>query len=71
MTSSRKDTAPKTTIWKSTAGGTTLVKTLRGLPYGTARTAFIEGLGEANLSGTQKSGSGNNETIVEVMYTLK
>jgi hypothetical protein len=64
-----KGIEPKTTIWKD--GGLSLVKTIRGLPYGTSDTAFIEGLGKAVCSGIQKSGSGNNESIVEVKYTLK
>lgn len=71
MADSTKDTRPKTTIWKNGVDGLTLVKTIPGLPYGTQTAVFIEGLGEAVYSGIQKSGSGTNESVVEVKYTLK
>lgn len=71
MTNNVKDSRPKTTVWKNGANGRTLVTSLQGLPYGTAQTAAIEGFGEALRSGIQKSGSGNNEIVVEVQYTLK
>lgn len=60
----------KTTIWRTTANGTVLVKTLAGLPYGTASIVHIEGLGQATRSGIQTTGSGANEAVVEVKYTL-
>ena len=59
----------KTTIWKD--GGHKLVKTIHGLPYGTQENIFITGLGEAYRSAVQVSGSGDNESITEVKYTLK
>ena len=59
----------KTTIWKD--GGQNLVKTIDGLPYGTQENIFITGLGKAYRSGIQVSGSGDNESITEVKYTLK
>ena len=71
MSNSKKDVQPKTTIWRNGPNGLTLVKTIDGLPYDVATTVFIEGLGEANRSGIQKSGSGKNEVVTEVQYTLK
>ncbi len=60
----------KTTVWRNGPEGLILVKTIRGLPYGTERTIFIDSLGEAQRSGIQKSGSGNNEGVTEIKYTL-
>ena len=61
----------KTTIWRNTPAGLTLIQTLPGLPFGTATEISVAGLGEARRSGMQTSGSGSNEAITEVRYTLK
>lgn len=61
----------KTTIWKNEVGGLVLVETIPGLPYGAKEKVFIPNFGEAYRSSIKKSGSGTNETIVEVGYTLK
>ena len=62
---------PKTTIWKRGIDGLTLVKAFPGLPFGDKERIFVENLGEALRSGITKSGSGENETVAEVAYTLK
>ncbi len=59
----------KTTIWEY--GGIKHIKTMHGLPYGVAEKIYIEGLGEALKTGVIKSGSGSNESIIEVKYELK
>lgn len=66
-----KHTGPKTTVWKDGPSGQVLVKSLEGLPYGTQASVYIPDLGEATFAGIQKAGSGSEETIVEVRYTLK
>lgn len=71
MANYAKDTGPRTTVWKNSSSGKALVKTLHGLPYGTAKTIIIDCFGEAYLSGIQRSGSGGASSIVEVEYTLK
>jgi hypothetical protein len=71
MVSYQKDVTPKTTIWRQTPSGLQLVRTIPGLPYGTAQTVRIDGLGNATLSGTQRSGSGASEAITETQYTLE
>jgi len=62
---------PKTTIWKRGIDGLTLVKTFTGLPFGDKERIYVENLGEALRSGVTKSGSDENETVVQVQYTLK
>jgi len=71
-----KDTRPKTFIFKIESDGKTrvLIKTLPGLPYGVPNigtTVNIPEYGEATCDRIQKSGSGSNETVVEVSFTLK
>lgn len=60
----------RTTIWQNTPNGLALLRTIPGLPYGTASKVFIDGLGEARQTGRQTTGSGRNEAIVEIKYTL-
>lgn len=71
MANYQKDLTPKTTIWRQTKDGLQLIKTIPGLPYGTAQTVSIEGLGIATLSGKQQAGSGASETVTEARYTLE
>ena len=71
-----KDARPKTFIFRIGSDGKTpvLVKTLLGLPYGVpsiGTTVNIPEYGQATCDHIQKSGSGSNETIVEVSFTLK
>jgi len=51
MTNYQKDPTAKTTIWRRTNDGLKLIKTVPGLPYGTAQTVRIEGFGNATLTG--------------------
>ena len=65
---------PKTTIWKLTPSGKTLVTTIQGLPYGDppiGTPTHIPGYGPANCSGNQTSGSGVDKTTDEVEFTLR
>jgi hypothetical protein len=62
----------KTTIWGG-PHGMTLVVTLPGFPYGTPNMGSvvnIPGHGKAHCSGIQKTGTGVNELIMEVRFTL-
>lgn len=61
---------PVTKIWKVGPSGQTLVRTLPGLPYGIEMTAVIGDLGEAKRTGIQKSGTGIEERIIAVDFTL-
>jgi hypothetical protein len=65
MTNYQKTSTAKTTIWKRTADGLQLVRTIPGLPYGTSQTIHVEEFGKASLSGTRKTGSGAGEVIDE------
>ena len=62
---------PKTTIWKRGVDGLTLVKTFPGLPFGDRERIFVENFGEVLRSSVTKHGSGENETVEEVAYTLQ
>lgn len=66
-----KPTGPRTSIWKNSPSGQILVRTFEGLPYDTQPSIHIPDLGEATLTGIQKSGSGSKEAIVEVRYVLR
>jgi hypothetical protein len=71
VTSYSKRTAPKTTFWRQHSSGKVLIKTLDGLPHGTAAVVFDSELGEATQTGITTTGSGSSETITEVQYTIK
>ena len=62
----------RTTVWQNRPRATVLVlvRTLKGLPYGTSEIAMIEGLGRAHRTGVTRTGTGDNEAVVEVFYTL-
>lgn len=61
---------PVTKIWKIGPSGQSLVRTLPGLPYGVEMTALIGDLGRAKRTGIQKSGTGIDERIIAVDFTL-
>lgn len=63
-----------TKILRAGQGGSVLVQTLQGLPFGApviGTVINIPGFGLASCSGHEKSGSGKNETIDAVSFTLK
>ena len=73
MQSLGKSKKPKSTIWREGPAGKTLVATLSGLPYGDparGTPVFIPNHGQARCSGHTTSGTGVNETIMEVEFTL-
>jgi len=73
MPSSGKSTAPKTTIWRQGQGGKALVATLNGLPFGKppiGTSVYIPNYGQARCSGHSTTGSGADETTLEVEFTL-
>jgi|GEM_PF-6214767 len=63
-------TQTSTKIWQHGPDGAVLLKTVDGLPYGTAPQVFIPDLGQATRTGVQTSGSGAGQAIVAVVYTL-
>lgn len=65
----QKNSEPRTTIWKVTESGTTLLKTIPGLPVGKpqmgARISHPE-FGTAICIGVDERGSGPSAEIYEV-----
>lgn len=62
--------APATKIYRYQGGEKVLVRTLSGLPFGTARVIEIPDLGRAVHAGEQTAGSGASRAVVEVSYVL-
>jgi hypothetical protein len=63
----------KTTIWKSRSDGTVLLESLHGLPFGAPSMADkinIPKYGEVQCTGISRSGTGSNEKITEVKFTI-
>lgn len=74
MANFAKETGPKTTIWREGADGLTLVATEPGLPYGTPTIGNVLRLpsyGEVRCSGVAHTGSGVNQSIVEIKLTVR
>ena len=74
MANYAKKTGPKTTIWREGANGLALVATEPGLPYGTPTIGIVlhhPSYGEARCSGVTHSGSGANQSVIEVKITVK
>ena len=61
----------KTTLWRESASGKTLIETFAGIPFGTMDSTAIPGYGPAYRSGLQTAGTAPNDTVVEVQYTLR
>jgi hypothetical protein len=62
-----------TTIWKHSRGETYLFATIDGFPFGTPNYGTPVDLpqyGVATCTGRSASGSGQNETITEIRFTL-
>ncbi len=69
-----KNSGPNTKILRAGPGGAIIVAEIPGLPYGAPKIGtlvLIPQYGEVTCSGIQKCGSGINETINEVSFTLK
>ena len=70
MNSHKSNSNTQTKIWKNNPNGKILVSTVAGFPFGTELQAFIPKFGQAARTGIQTSGSGQNEILLEVEYTL-
>ena len=74
MPTNAKDPGPKTTIWRKVAGGSKLVETIPGLPFGTPimrQVIQTPKHGNAECTGVTRSGSGQHESVIEIQLTVR
>jgi len=70
-----KNTDPKTTIWKLESDGLTKqVYTFPGLPFGVlenGQVVHVPSYGQATCFGVERSGSGMNQSVLEIKLKIK